>query len=64
MIRVYSPEETLALCKPCFGGWDLDYKNINISGVYINEEDQACVTKEMTIKILDKINKFFSSLLV
>ncbi len=58
MIRVYSPEEVLKMCEPCFGGWDLKYKTENISGVYLNE-NQACVTKEMAIKTLDKINKFF-----
>lgn len=58
MIHIYSPEETLALCKPCFGGWDLNYKNQSISGVYL-ADNQASITKEMVIKILDKINKFF-----
>ena len=57
-IKVYSPEESMQFCTPCFGGYDLSFKDIKISGVYISE-DQALVTKEMALEIIDKINKFF-----
>lgn len=57
-IRIYSPDEVLAFASPCFGGWDVTHNGNKISGVYINN-DQKVVTKEMTIKILDKINDFF-----